>query len=754
MSRPIASFLLLASLSALPARSDAQRLTLPRDATSDSASLAAAMPRLAREVLAVHVEGDPARLLADRIRLRVATGEHEAALTALAELRRLPTAPTASADPGLAMLEAYAAARQRATTAASFRAAFEDGLRHVFSRLTDREAHDVSWYLETPGFVFERNLGAALAGVEPSGGLDVTAALRLVRSWVAARMYRETQATLPRLIASEVSRRYVVEPNARVVTPDGATLSAFVIRPRAARTTLPAVLRFTIYTDTIRNPQLAREGAARGYVSVVVDARGKRLSSDAIRPYETEASDAYAVVDWISRQPWSDGRVAMYGQSYDGFAAWAATKRLHPALRTIATSAAAIPGLGLPMENSVFLNANYAWGFYVSNTRYLDDGTYGDRERWDTLTTKWYRSGRPHREIDQVDGTPNPLLQRWLQHPGYDAYWQSMVPYGADFARIDIPVLSITGYFDDGQISALEYAREHFRHRPHAEHYVVVGPYDHFGAGGPRKPPVVRGYAIDPVADFSTPALTFEWIDHVLKGAPRPALLKNRINHQVMGTNEWRHAPSFEALATERWRLHLTGVQDGAHRRLVRERPRAPGTLEQVVDLSDRTVEGNSYYPDPVLGRDPDFRGALTFASEPLSAPVELSGSFTGMLRLTTNKRDLDVNVVLYEIMPDGRLFHLSYFLGRASYAADPTTRRLLTPGAVASIPITRTRMTSRRLQAGSRLLVVLDVNRDALHQVNHGTGREVSDESVADAGEPLRVRWLTDSYLEVPIRR
>src|SRR5690606_18134583 len=95
---------------------------------------------------------------------------------------------------------------------------------------------------------------------------------------------------------------------------------------------------------------------------------------------------------------------------------------------------------------------------------------------------RWYQSGRPYREIDQVDGTPNPMLQRWLDHPAYDEYWQRMVPYGEDFAHIDIPVLSLTGYFDDGQISAIEYVKEHLRHRPDAEHYLVIGPYDHFSA--------------------------------------------------------------------------------------------------------------------------------------------------------------------------------------------------------------------------------------------------------------------------------
>ena len=147
--------------------------------------------------------------------------------------------------------------------------------------------------------------------------------------------------------------------------------------------------------------------------------------------------------------------------SYTGFTAWAATKHRHPALRGIAVSAAAIPGFGLPMQNNVFLTANYQWAFYVTNNKLLDDAVNNDGQRFWKLSRDWFMSGRPFREIDAVDGTPNPLLQRWLMHPSYDKYWQSMVPYKGDFSHVNIPVLTITGYYDDGQISALQYLKQH-----------------------------------------------------------------------------------------------------------------------------------------------------------------------------------------------------------------------------------------------------------------------------------------------------
>jgi len=730
----------------------ADALPFPAVAADDEERLAVAMPELARQVIAGYAESDRHRYLGNLLRLQLISADPAAALTTLAALRDPPSALTESADPVLVVLDIYAAAKSRALAdGQDFGEAYGDAFRQVYAGLNDLEASDVTYWLETPGFVYDRNLRDALnrAGPEDIGQAD---AIQLIRAYLAQQMYFQTQPYLPALIAAEEERRYDVADGVLIRTPDGAMLSAIVVRPRSTPGPLPTVLLFTIYTDEAGNRQLAETAAAHGYIGVVADTRGKRLSPDRIEPYEHEVDDTYAVIDWISRQPWSNGEVGIYGGSYSGYTAWAATKRLHPALKTIVAYVAAIPGLGLPMWNNVFLNANYGWGFYVSNNKLLDNAIYRDPERWDALNRNWYASGRPYREIDQVDGTPNPLLQRWLDHPAYDAYWQAKIPYQQDYAHIDIPVLSITGYYDDGQISALHYLTEHYKYNKDAEHYLVIGPYDHFGAQSRRKPRELRGYMLDPVAQFDTQELTFQWLDHVLRDGERPALLKDRVNYQVMGANVWRHAPSLDAMSNETLNLYLSADSVGGNRyQLAEEMPGKPASVKQVVGLADRSTSHNDYYPNPIQGKEAGSTG-LSFISEPFDEPVSVNGMFSGTLEVTINKRDFDLGAVLYEVMPDGTLFQLSYYLGRASFANDMRVRRLLTPGRAESIPIKRSLLVSRQLQKGSRLLVVLDVNLNQHHQINYGTGRDVSDESVADAGEPLIVDWHNSSHLEIPI--
>ncbi len=94
----------------------------------------------------------------------------------------------------------------------------------------------------------------------------------------------------------------------------------------------------------------------------------------------------------------------------------------------------------------------------------------------------------------------------------------------------------------------------------------------------------------------------------------------------------------------------------------------------------------------------PDAPTRIAYVSAPFEEPVAVSGLITGELKAAINRKDFDFTWALYEAMPDGKYFNLSYYLGRASYAADRTTRRLLTPGKTTSLPFSRTPLTAKQL--------------------------------------------------------
>lgn len=143
----------------------------------------------------------------------------------------------------------------------------------------------------------------------------------------------------------------------------------------------------------------------------------------------------YDVIDWISKQTWCNGKVGMMGGSYNGFTQWAATKKLHPALKTIVPSASVAPGIDVPSMNNVFMTFPFPWTYYVSNNKFLDEADYRNRQ-WEDLQQKWFEVGTAYPTLDSLLGRPNKIFRSWLAHPAYDKYWQHMIPYKEEFAKL------------------------------------------------------------------------------------------------------------------------------------------------------------------------------------------------------------------------------------------------------------------------------------------------------------------------------
>ncbi len=545
---------------------------------------------------------------------------------------------------------------------------------------------------------------------------------------------------------------YNIQDSVFVKTRNGAILSVIVVRKKEDETAKPVLLQSTIYVrDKGRDIATLKESADNGYVGVIVYARGKRFSSDEIFPYENDGNDTYDVVDWISKQKWCNGSVGMFGGSYNGFTQWAACKKMHPALKTIVPYVANRPGLGLPMENNVFVNPNYEWAFYVGNNQYLDTIAGYDRQRFRKMQNKWWETGVAYKKLDSIDGTPNRLFQRWINHPSFDKYWQNMAPYQKEFADINIPILAIDGYYNDSQNSSLYYLRELQKYNPKANQYLIIGPYSHFGAQREGEA-TINGYKVDANALINTKKITYQWFDYILKNGTKPEILKDKVNYQVMGANEWRSAPSIENMSNGFITMYLTNSKSDKFFSLNTNKPVKKGFLLQEVDFADRENINNDYYPDPIVRNEIDTSNGFNFISEPLKEAMLINGSFLGEIKASINKMDMDIGVTLYEVMPNGEYFHLSYFIGRASYANDITQRKLLKPNVIETIPFSNTHLVSKKLSKGSRLLVHLNINKNPFSELNYGTEKIVSEETIKDAKEPLKIKWYNDSFVKIPI--
>jgi putative CocE/NonD family hydrolase len=428
------------------------------------------------------------------------------------------------------------------------------------------------------------------------------------------------------------------------------------------------------------------------------------------------------------------------------------------ALKTIVVGAPVAPGVDVPMEGNVFWNFIYSWPFYTTDTKFLDDATYNDNARWNKLNHDWYASGRAYRDMDKIEGTPNPIFDEWISHPSYDAYWQAMIPSREEFARIRIPVLQTAGYFGGGPGSAVYYFTQHYRHNPNAEHYLVIGPYDHPGAQHGTVGLLgqefgdLSGYHLDRAALVDLDELRYQWFDYVLKGAPKPEILRDKVNYEVMGANEWKHAPSLAAMHQRMLRFYLGPARSAEAYRLTSQKPARDTSVPLHVDLADRRDVDREVPGGGFLDKAIDTANGLQFVSEPFATPTEVSGLFAGQLDFVTNKRDFDFEIDLYELTAKGEYLQLAPCWLRASYASDLSHRHLLQPGRRKRLDFESIRLMSARLEAGSRLVAVLHVIKEPGRQINFGTGKDVSDETVQDGRVPIEIKWYGDSYLDIPV--
>lgn len=477
-----------------------------------------------------------------------------------------------------------------------------------------------------------------------------------------------------------------------------------------------------------------------------MNTRGKRNSNDENDPFEHESQDIYEVIDWVSKQPWSNGKVGMIGGSYLGFSQWAAVKNLHPALKTIVPQVAVGIGIDYPAQNNIFMSYMLQWIQYVTNNKFTDEADFANAVKWDSINTKWYKSGKAFRSLDTISGKPSKIFQRWLDHPGYDQYWQKMVPYKEDFSKINIPILTTTGYYDDDQIGALYYFKKHHQYNKSANHYLVIGPYNHGGAQSFGFT-YLNGTPIDPVARISIDDLAFSWFDYILKDGKKPDILKDKINFQVMNTNTWKHVSDLDKMHTSTLKFYLQNRKNAAS---VFNKPNTPDFTTLTVDLKNRDQK-DIYYK--ISKKDSiKMTGSLAFESEVLDKDMIISGNLTGVFNVSINKKDFDTDTSLYQVQPDGKSFLLSTHIVRASYAKNNEERQLLKPGSMEQIPVDNSYFISKKIEKGSKLLLLVGVNKNPNWQINYGTGKDVSDETVQDAGEPLEIKWYNDSYVEIPV--
>lgn len=542
---------------------------------------------------------------------------------------------------------------------------------------------------------------------------------------------------------------------------DGVKLNATVYTP-AKKEPAPCIFTLTPYISQSYHDR-GMYFASHGYPFLTVDVRGRGNSEGEFHPMIQEAKDGYDVVEWLAKQPYCNGKVTMWGGSYAGYDQWATAKEFPPHLATIVPVASPYAAVDFPMSYSVFYTYDMQWLLFTSGHA-SQDHIFGDDAFWADKNRQWFESGTPYKALDSVIGAPNAVFQEWVAHPHADAYWDQYNPTSQQYAKLSIPILTITASHDDDQPGALMHYREYMKNASpegRARHYLIIGPWDHAGTRTPNDK--VGGLTFGPASLVDLPKLHLDWYAWTMQGGPKPQFLQNHVAYYVMFADKWRYADSLEAVTGEVRALNLgskANPTDVLNSGSLSAEPQKGEPDHYVYDPRDTSTAELESHLDPSSLVDQTMvyalRGKeLVYHTAAFDEDTEVSGFFRLAAWIAIDQPDTAFSVEVDEIRQDGSSIALTAQVLQARYRQSARDPQLVKTKAPQRYEFDHFPFVSQEIKKGSRLrLIIAPVN--SIHsEKNYNSGGVVAEESMKDA-RPVTVSLYHDgshqSTLYVPL--
>ncbi|MEM9388195.1 MAG: CocE/NonD family hydrolase [Pseudomonadota bacterium] len=533
----------------------------------------------------------------------------------------------------------------------------------------------------------------------------------------------------------------------RVSAPDGLSLSATVWKP-AATGKVPAVLVVTPYISDEAHGR-ARHYADRGYAMVSLDRRGRGDSDGVPQVFTDVGPDACAVIDWIRRQPWSDGRIAMRGGSYRGMTQWMTARHCPDALVTLIPTASAYPGEDFPRVGPHGTYAYLTRWLALTHGRTGNTQLFSDDEYWERKFADAHRRYLPFAQLDRFVGAPSTQFQQWVEGLSALPDFAHLTPTEAQYAKMELPVLTITGHYDGDQPGALRYYREHVASASPAaaaEHFLVIGPWDH---GDTRRPTAELGssevVAFGENSVFDMDQFNLDWFDWRFGRGSKPDFLKDRVAYYLTGANRWVYASSLDAVSERTRTFYLEAeafeAYEGFRSGQLVDGPAEASAVHTIksdpLDVSALEITQTHQF-DLIAGGEIDdpspgyLEQTLTFHSPRLAAPMRVAGQLRLTLYLAMDTPDADLVARVWAVLPDSTVRLLGTDTVRARFRTGAP--KLVTPGAIEPYVFERFFWQARELPEGAQIRLTVGPLNDPTMQKNFNTGGRLGFETAQDA--------------------
>jgi hypothetical protein len=470
---------------------------------------------------------------------------------------------------------------------------------------------------------------------------------------------------------------------------DGVVLRADIYRPKAEGK-FPVLLQRTPY-DKRGGVDLGLRAAARGYVVIIQDVRGRYTSDGEWYTFKHESEDGYDTVEWAAALPYSDGKVGMFGGSYVG-----ATQML--------TAIAQPPHLAgiLPVVTAsnyhdgwTYQGGAFEQWFNESWTSGLAQDTLNHRVQRNSNATMWMwnlpLASYPCLNLGTTEGLA-PYFLDWLAHPSYDDYWKRW-SIEDNHAKILVPAYHVGGWYDIFMGGTLRnYLGIKARGGSDAARRgqrLTIGPWYHGPFNG-------KSGELDfgPDAKGDTDELMLRWYDNLLRGISNGIDQEKPVKIFVMGKNLWREEddwPLARARST-RFYLHSGGKAntlsgDGA---LTTVSPGSESPDKYVYDPMDPVPTrggglccDNEHQPSGAFDQRPvEARSdVLVFTTPAFKEDFEVTGPISLEIYASSSAVDTDFTAKLVDVWPNGYAQNLTDGILRARYRNSQEKPEFLNPG-------------------------------------------------------------------------
>ncbi len=437
---------------------------------------------------------------------------------------------------------------------------------------------------------------------------------------------------------------------------DGVTLATDVYLPDSDAP-VPAVLIRLPYDKSGQfsfMSQIAERLTPRGLAVVVQDVRGKVRSEGETHAFIKEVNDGWDTLTWLTEQPWSNGDVGTFGDSYYGFTQWAIAASRHPALKAMVPRMTTTEiGTDWMYLDGVFnLGTMGEWSLHTWIDNSLND-----------IEIDW--SGRPFTEFikNNSGGLTSASWDDWMQHGPDSTYWKEQMFSGETVPFGCVPTLHVGGWFDvfsRGQLRDFDRSRS----GPAGEQqYLIMGALDHFDdwlTEEGRTPDYLKSRDLLPafLDGYLTPAV--EFLSQILLGEQRDI---PRVRWEL-ANDGWHTSSSWPPPQTRTHELHFGSAGQAL---------RGPqgGSLESTSEAQETMVEWIHDPQDPVphliedpwrpLLNLPDERpvharpDVLTFTGDECRDVLDLAGPVSVTCVISADAPSTHMIARLCDVYPDGR---------------------------------------------------------------------------------------------------